>query len=111
MFSIGILGFIVWSLLVGLFNSDIEVINFAVYWNSHFQIITNVLSENIIDIILTKSVRNDMYYSIYIIFFNQLCKRSKKKIIEIIPYFLQRVYAKGLSFFQNFICCISTYNL
>ena len=78
MFSIGILGFIVWSLLVGLFNSDIEVINFAVYWNSHFQIITNVLSENIIDIILTKSVRNDMYYSIYIIFFSQLCKRSKK---------------------------------
>ena len=72
MFSIGILGFIVWSLLVGLFNSDIKVINFAIYWNSHLKIITNVLSENIIYKIWTESVRNDMYYLINIIFFSPL---------------------------------------
>ena len=30
MFSIGILGFLVWSQLVGLFFSDLEVINFTI---------------------------------------------------------------------------------
>ena len=33
MFSIGILGFIVWSLLVGLLIRNNEVINFAIYWD------------------------------------------------------------------------------
>ena len=40
MFSIGILGFIVWSLWMGLFYRNIEVINFVLYWDSLFQIIT-----------------------------------------------------------------------
>ncbi len=34
MFSIGILGFIVWSYLVGLLHCEMEVINIAVCWNS-----------------------------------------------------------------------------
>lgn len=33
MFSIGILGFLVWSLLVGLFFRDLEVINFIISQN------------------------------------------------------------------------------
>ena len=33
MFSIGILGFIVWSQMVGLLHSDMEVINIAICWN------------------------------------------------------------------------------
>jgi len=40
MFSIGILGFIVWSLIVGLFKRDCEVINFAVYWNKNIELNT-----------------------------------------------------------------------
>lgn len=34
MFSIGILGFLVWSQLVGLLHCEMEVINIAVCWNS-----------------------------------------------------------------------------
>ena len=34
MFSIGILGFIVWSYLVGLLHCEMEVINIAICWNS-----------------------------------------------------------------------------
>jgi len=40
MFSIGILGFIVWSLFVGLFKRDFEVINFAMYWNKKIELST-----------------------------------------------------------------------
>jgi heme/copper-type cytochrome/quinol oxidase subunit 1 len=43
MFSIGILGFIVWSLLMGLFKRDFEVINFAVYWNKFTELSTYIL--------------------------------------------------------------------
>jgi len=56
MFSIGILGFIVWSLFVGLFKRYFEVINFAFYWNKKIELntrpqavlnnINNLLSEN-----------------------------------------------------------------
>ena len=47
MFSIGILGFLVWSQLVAFLKGDFEVINYAVCWNSLVSIIT-FNSENII---------------------------------------------------------------
>ena len=40
MFSIGILGFIVWSLLVGHFISNTEYLYFAIYWNNFIGFIT-----------------------------------------------------------------------
>ena len=40
MFSIGILGFIVWSLLVGHFISNTECFYFAIYWNNFIGFIT-----------------------------------------------------------------------
>lgn len=45
MFSIGILGFIVWSHLVALLYCEVEVINIAICWNS-FKLVNTFYSKN-----------------------------------------------------------------
>lgn len=59
MFSIGILGFIVWSLL-GLFYCEVEVINCAICWNG-FMLVGTLNSKNPIS--YTQSAGNRFYTS------------------------------------------------
>ena len=60
MFSIGILGFLVWSLLVALLYCEVEVINLDVCWNS-IMLVGTYNSKNSTS--LTKSAGN-RYFSI-----------------------------------------------
>ena len=47
MFSIGILGFLVWSLVMALFYCEIEVINLAIIWNSFMLCNTIIWSKKV----------------------------------------------------------------
>jgi hypothetical protein len=72
MMSIGVLGFVVWSqVVVALFYREVEVINFAVCWNS-LNIMGTFNSENLISyaesagnlslLILFSLAETDRYY-------------------------------------------------
>lgn len=63
MFSIGILGFIVWSQVVALLYCEVELINIAICWNSSI-LIGTLNSKN--SIIKTQSAGNlsQMYFTL-----------------------------------------------
>ena len=98
MFSIGILGFIVWSLLVGLFNSDIKVINFAIYWNNQFNIITKIFSDSIMVNLMIEPVRNNMCYSFCPIFIRAMTTLNNKDKYNIVKSSSENVRETSFNF-------------
>lgn len=62
MFSIGILGFLVWSQLVALPDSDFRVINFTIGWKD-YTLLNTFYSSNVNNIV--QSAGNSIYFSLF----------------------------------------------